>query len=237
MFNFKEKSSEQIRKEILIYAIAIVVLSAMILFIHPIKTYTDNNIFENLAKKTVTLLEPTDEDGTNLALGLLISEDPTEYIVDEIILGTCVRIYEVGQALLDLFVKIVCSSFEPTLNPLFALESGTNITADTAIGLIDENQTAAQREANWTNGKIDFEHSKTLMAIWRFTFPFSIILATLIALFNLFLCIMGKMQEIKDTPAMIGAKYLLALVLIFLTLLYILLVIVVFDFLNYLFLF
>lgn len=218
MFKFKEKSSEEIKKEILIYAIAIVVLSALILFFHPIKTYADGKLdIENLASKIVAF-DNTDSDGDNMWFTLVFSDvDKGEYIVDEIILGTLVRIYELGQAILDIFVKIICSTFEPTLNPLFALESGTNLTADTAIGLIDENQNAANRWANWTNETVDFNHSKTLMTIWKFTFPFSIIVATLIALFNLFLCIMGKMQEIKDTPAMIGAKYLLALVLIFLS--------------------
>ena len=218
MFKFKEKSSEEIKKEILIYGVAILVLAALILLFRPIKTYADDNdIFENLATKIVALEDNVDEDGLNKGIGLLLSDDPTEYIVDEILLGTLVRIYEIGQAILDLFVKIICSTFEPTLNPLLALEDGANITADTAIGLIDANETDAQRRVNNTDGTVDFEDSRTLMTIWKFTFPFAIIIATLIALFNLFLCIMGKMQEIKDTPAMIGAKYLLALVLIFLS--------------------
>ena len=213
MFKFKKKTPEETKKDIYMYAIAVLVLAALILLIRPIKTYSDPSIWDNVTQSVKNLWGETDEIKDD-AIGILTSDDPGVYIIDEILLDLAVRVYEVGISVLDLVVKLICTSFEPSLNPLIAIENGNNLSANAALGLVDTSLTEAE-EVILGDGKVGFEDSKTLMAIWKFAFPFSIVTATLIALFNLILCIAGKSSEIKDTPAMITGKYLLSLVLIF----------------------
>ena len=105
-----------------------------------------------------------------------------------------------GYKLLDIALLLLNTSFVPSLSPLLRIEQGKSVlihkgtTADTSISIDD---------------------SIIISTLWKFAFTFGLITATLIVLLNLFLCLVGRSDDIKDTPVMLLIKYTIAVFMIF----------------------
>lgn len=98
----------------------------------------------------------------------------------------------------DAVVQSMIGAFSPTFNVLLNLETGRS-----AIDMHKD------YDAD------DMYHSFTIGTLYNFAKYVGIILANLILFFNLFICLIGQAEQIKDSPLRLIAKYILTMVLIY----------------------
>lgn len=196
------KTKEELRKEILILVVFILLTSTLSLFVRPINVVAEPNI----DLKTHTVINDAFDKDANTLYEISFTDDENEFIIDEIVSNMCIRAYQCFNSFVEMFVTLLSSTFEPSLNPLKTLEDGKNITFN---AVKDGLTTSLEAE------KSSINDSQIILTIWNFAMSFGIITATLLALFALFMCVVGRSEDIKDSPFMIGLKYAVSLFLIF----------------------
>lgn len=97
----------------------------------------------------------------------------------------------------DAVVKSMVGAFSPTFNVLLNLENGKSA--------IDMGRT-------YDTG--DLYDSFTIGTLYNFARYFGLILASLLLFFNLFICMMGQAEQIRDSPLRLIAKYIGVVILI-----------------------
>ena len=98
----------------------------------------------------------------------------------------------------DKIVSSITNIFSPSYNTILDLENGVN------IGFGEQSNYSVQQASE----------SYTIGSIYNFAKYFGIILANLILFFNLAMCMLGKSEQIRDTPVSLVAKYVFSLVFI-----------------------
>ncbi len=128
-------------------------------------------------------------------------ENVKGYVTDAILVGALETLIMGIDFAGELFVKLLTTSFSPSLNPLLNIEKGLSFSTPIAD------------DAYYEGATID--NSFTIMAIWEFAFMFGIITCTLLMFFYLFMCLVGQQEQIRDTPFMLLVKYAVSLALIY----------------------
>lgn len=102
---------------------------------------------------------------------------------------------EIFQDIGDTVVSAIVGAFSPSFNVLLNLEKG---------------QAATDMTRKYTSD--DVYESFTIGTLYNFAKYFGIILANLIFFFNLFICLIGQAEQIKDSPLRLLVKYIAVLV-------------------------
>ena len=218
------KTKEEIIKEVLAYSLAIVVFFILAMFFRPIATYADNygyTMTDNGPK-----IYDTYENGNHVSYeydeielqvdsssGGFLSNFVGDHIIDPVLEGLISKAISWVNIAIEFVVKLISNCFKPSITPLVALETGTNIELEAATSTFG----TGFLESSDPDGHITLGDSVIMGSIWKFSMYFGFATATLIALFNLMLCVFGRSQDIKDSPAGIGLKYALAILLIILS--------------------
>ena len=216
------KTREQLIKDVIAYSITVVVLFILAVSFKPKFAWAENpddyDMVNPLTQTTVTdAMKDAGIDENAIVYGANPDADGSKgsafmsgHVIDEIVNGLLEKVIGGCQVAVEFIVRLMTKAFEPTLSPLVNLEAGKNIELNTINEYAKEIKTPSQHlPASET-----MENSIIMGTIWTFASYFGYITAVLLALFNLFLCVFGKSQEIKDTPAGIGFKFALALLLI-----------------------
>lgn len=128
-------------------------------------------------------------------------------VTDEILNGLFNTIWEHTDVIGEIFMKLISGTFEPSLNPLLNLEAGNPVEFG---ALSSDTLTGEAPGANMSDSSI-------MSTLWRFAMIIGISAATLILLFNLFLCAFGQAEQIRDTPMGLFIKYCISIALMFLS--------------------
>lgn len=102
---------------------------------------------------------------------------------------------EIFSSIGDAVVNAIVGAFSPSFNVLLNLEKG---------------QAATDITKTYTSD--DIYGSITIGTLYNFAKYFGIILANLIFFFNLFICLIGQAEQIKDSPLRLLVKYIAVLV-------------------------
>ena len=148
-------------------------------------------------------ISTTIDEGSNTITTTLPAQSPN--VTDNIVESALEYVYKGLYSALDVFICMLNGCFSPSLSPLMAIEKGENI-----FNISSLNNSAPQTEYS-------IDDSTIIKTIWRFSFAFGLITATLLALINLLICSFGRSEDIRDTPLMIGVKYFISVFFIYLS--------------------
>lgn len=106
----------------------------------------------------------------------------------------------------EFFCDALSNSFSPSWTTIFDLEKGKTLEL---AGMVDE------EDLNYT--KQDVMNTTFFSSIFSTAVIIGSAIASVLLLGNLLLCILGRSEQIKDTPIMLVVKYIVAMLMIYLS--------------------
>lgn len=165
-------------------------VSLFLVLSSPIIVHADDPSEEDADKEYSAIIE----DGIE-------NEEPS--IVDDVAKGLLDITFNSANTIGNLILKLLLGAFEPTLNPLLNLESGSSLLT------VNTNNNASTQEK--------IEGSTTFNTIWNFAFMFGIITCSLLFFINAGFLIAGQQDKIKDSPMALFARFCISVFLIYMS--------------------